>query len=162
MHSKTLKGGTKCASELSNPLQIIQFPFNTSIHWKKDHIERLTNTHSGTCAIKNAITDSVTHTTFERGSILTGKQRVFSGLYISITIGSKKIIGKSHGAQESYQAALHDCNRQLQAIDMILLAAGNLDDYSESGLSASSGMGYINNSGPVDIMSLPPTEYLDA
>ena len=91
------------------------------------------------------------------GYLSTGKQRVFWGYQIVITLGAREFVAKSEGGAESFRPVLRVCNDVLRAEGLRLLVAGNAPSYAESGLSSGSGYGYVEGcSKALKIMS----EYL--
>lgn len=111
-------------------------------------------TKSGICKVLKMETREVFDYEYERGIISTGKSRVFWGYKILIRNGQVEIVGKSQGYSETYSKALRDCNRNMESEGLLLLVAGNSENYSESPMSGGVGYGYISGTKEgVDIMS---------
>ncbi|MFO1424725.1 MAG: hypothetical protein U1F70_13960 [Candidatus Competibacteraceae bacterium] len=109
---------------------------------------------SGICKVLKKETGEIFEYEYKRGIVSTGKSRVFWGYQILIKNGQMEIVGKSKGDSEPYSLALKDCNRKMESEGLVLLVAGNSDNYSESPMSGGAGYGYIKGiKEAIDIMS---------
>ena len=92
---------------------------------------------------------------FEVGVIETGRQRVYEGLYLKITMSD----GRSWIGEDRWSrlTALHDVSRQIEAEGGTMMCVGLDPRFYESGLSAGSGYGYIDgHCGALYMMELHP------
>ena len=109
---------------------------------------------SGICKVLKRETGEVFDCEYQRGIVSTGKSRVFWGYQISIRNGTMAIVGKSQGYSETYSGALRECNSKMESEGLLLLVAGNSENYSESPMSGGVGYGYISGTKEgIDIMS---------
>ena len=76
--------------------------------------------------------------------ISTGKQRVYWGNQLVIELPEMSIVGRVKAGGGSYISELKLCNAQLEDVGLRLLVAGNDSTYYVTGLTESSGFGYIN------------------
>ena len=108
----------------------------------------------GLCKVFDKTSKEILDCQYELGIVSTGKQRVFWGYRLVIYAPDFIIVGSSKGYSESYRPALRDCNEKMTEHGLVLLIAGNVENYSESAMSGGSGYGYLRNTrGSVNIMS---------
>ena len=78
---------------------------------------------------------------WEIGQICTGKQQVFHRFYIRIHLSDcDAVTGED---EHNVRGALFAVDAELQKRDLLLLAAGLSEDWSESGLSHNTGTGWV-------------------
>jgi hypothetical protein len=95
--------------------------------------------------------------TYEMGIISTGLSRVFAGHFVSITLPSGTDF--SGEDEHSLRAALRKLAAHLAAVDLELRCFGMEDDFSESGLSADTGFGYLPGyDSAIHMMDVPSKE----
>lgn|GEM_PF-6788958 len=94
--------------------------------------------------------------TFEMGIIDTGRQRVFAGHFVRLTmINGHQIIGED---EHSLRRALRHLAKILTPLGLVLDCAALHPAFSESGLSMNTGWGYWRqDSQPIHMMDPPPT-----
>lgn len=76
--------------------------------------------------------------------ISTGKSRMFWGIGLMLTIEGKETEARAKGNLESFSPVLKAAGRQLAENGQILMVAGNAEGYYETGMSGSSGYGYVD------------------
>jgi len=95
-------------------------------------------------------------TQFELGTVTTGRQRVFAGYFVRITMPEGTVVtGRdSHGIS----AALRATSDSLKTNNITLKVAGLDPDWYETGLSFNSTKGYIDRyaGGALFMMDPPP------
>ena len=111
----------------------------------------------GECRLQHLEGGDTQLASYRMGHLLTGRQRVFSGYQIVITLAGKEIVAQSQGYSESYRPVLRECNQILAAQGLRLQVAGNAPRYSESPMSGGAGYGYVEGvSKALKIMSECP------
>lgn len=92
---------------------------------------------------------------FEIGAICTGRQRVFHRYYIRVHLPDASTVTGEH--KHTLRDALYALSDELNRRNLALLAAGLLNNWSESGLSFNSGYGYMpSRTEAVHMMEVPP------
>lgn len=99
---------------------------------------------TGICDVQCLSTGETFNARYRLEFISTGKQRVYWGHQLVIELPEMSIVGRVKGGGGSYISELQLCNAQLQDAGLRLLVAGNDPTYYVTGLSESSGFGYIS------------------
>lgn len=112
---------------------------------------------NGDCRIQKIGEIGTVDARYTMGIMSTGKQRVFWGYQLIISLPDREFVAKSKGYSGSYLPVLVVANEILAEEKLRLLVAGNAASYSESAMSGDGGRGYIDgNKFALKIMSEYP------
>lgn len=106
--------------------------------------EHFDNRENGDCRLQKIGEFSTLDARYAMGFLLTGKQRVFWGYRLIITLADREFVAKSKGCSESYLPVLTVATEILAAEKLLLLVVGNAPSYTESAMSGRGGRGYVD------------------
>ncbi len=101
---------------------------------------------TGECRVQQIGESGTIFARYAIGLLSTGKQRVFWGYQLVISLADREFVAKSKGYSESYLPVLTVANELLSVENLILLVVGNAPSYSESAMSGGGGYGYVDGS----------------